>query len=135
METQRRIALDPQGDYTALLENDGSLLIQACQEDKGQVHLTAEQAYNLFVWPYEYHRATSPQFTEHPEPEQGLPGHLRHGLDTETASRRSHEDWASAGVGEVQRCCFALDEGTVHASHCSCYVDGRNVPCSLRNTI
>jgi hypothetical protein len=95
MDAQRRIALDPQGDYTALLENDGSLVIQARREEKGQVHLTAEQAYNLFVWLYDYHRATSPQFAEQPEPEQGPPGQLRHGLDTEAASRRSHEDWAS----------------------------------------
>jgi hypothetical protein len=60
METQQRIALDPQGDSTALLENDGSLLIQARQEGRGQVHLTAEQTYNLFVWLYDYYRANSP---------------------------------------------------------------------------
>jgi hypothetical protein len=84
METQQRIALDPQGDSTALLEQDGSLLIQARQE--GQVHLTAEQAYNLFVWLYDSYRATSPQLAEHPELEQGPPGLLRHGLDTEAAS-------------------------------------------------
>jgi hypothetical protein len=67
MDTQR-IALDADQHHTAVMQADGTLLIQA-QDGHTQTQLSAEETYNLLVWLYNAHRDTLYDLT-HQGPQQ-----------------------------------------------------------------
>jgi hypothetical protein len=71
METYNRIELDSTGQYTAILEDDGSLVIQPHQEGHDELRLNPEQVYTLFVWLHDHHRSTLYENTQRKPLDQG----------------------------------------------------------------
>jgi hypothetical protein len=68
MMEHNRIALDEEQHHMAIMQDNGSLVIQSAHPEGHELNLTAEETYNLLVWLYDY-RDTLYDLT-HQGPEQ-----------------------------------------------------------------